>query len=175
MMLTGKHVRLEPLEQEDLEQTRLWANDRRLQQLMLRCLPVTRFDQQQWFERLARDESRLVLAVKSLSDGRHIGNTGFYHIDYIHRRAEFWILIGEPDCRGGGLGRDVTGLMLDFGFNSLNLNKIHLSVGSSNQAALALYQSLGFSLDGTLREHYFIAGRYVDVLMMSLLRGEYVT
>lgn len=171
-MLVRQNVRLVPLERRHLDATRAWANDPELRARILRVLPVGEQDQERWFDNLAANPSRLVFAVQERSEGVHLGNTGLYNIDFLHRRAEFWILIASAEHRGRGYGRAALGLMLDYGFDELNLNRVYLHVGADNAPAIALYEKAGFRPEGLLREHYFIQGRYVDVLVMSRLRKD---
>lgn len=170
-MLESGPISLRPITPDELEKTRAWANDLELRRLILRVGDVTPEDQLRWYERLQADASRQVFAV--FEQGRHVGNTGLYHIDPAHRRAEFWILLGDEGCRGRGLGGTVLGLMLTHGFEELGLHKIFLHVGEGNLAARRLYERFGFRQESLLREHYLIEGAWVDVLGMSLLRSEY--
>jgi ribosomal protein S18 acetylase RimI-like enzyme len=51
------------------------------------------------------------------------------------------------------------------------MRKLSLRVLSTNQAAISLYERLGFAREGELREEFLINGRYVaDVLMAKHLR-----
>jgi len=170
MLRTGDLV-LRPIAAGEQDQTRAWANDPALQRLILRAGEVTPEDQRRWFERLQADPSRQVFAV--LEKGLHVGNTGFYHLDRTHRRAEFWILIGRPEARGRGLGGAALRLMLGHGFGALGLHKICLHVGEGNAPAIRLYEKFGFRRESLLREHYLIEGAWVNVIGMSLLRSEY--
>jgi ribosomal protein S18 acetylase RimI-like enzyme len=45
--------------------------------------------------------------------------------------------------------------------------KLSLRVLSTNEAALRLYERLGFRREGTLREEFLINGRYVDDVLMA--------
>jgi ribosomal protein S18 acetylase RimI-like enzyme len=45
--------------------------------------------------------------------------------------------------------------------------KLSLRVLSTNDAALRLYERLGFRREGTLREEFLIDGRYVDDVLMA--------
>lgn len=170
-MMQAGDVHLRPISEAELEQTRAWANDPELRRLILRVGEVTCADQQRWFERLQADGTRQVYAV--IEAGRHVGNTGFYHWDRVHGRAEFWILLGHGSSRGRGLGGVVLRLMLAHGFNTLGLNKIFLHVGEDNLPALRLYDKFGFRRESLLREHYLLEDAWVNVLGLSLLRSEY--
>lgn len=170
-MLESGPLILKPISPDELEQTRIWANDPELKRLILRSGDVTSEDQCRWFERLQVDESRQIFAV--FEGGQHVGNTGLYHIDCIHGRAEFWILLGHAPSRGKGLGKLVLRLMLEHGFGTMGLHKIFLHVGEGNLVAQRLYEKFGFRRESLLREHYLIEGAWVNVLGMSLLRSEY--
>lgn len=172
-MLIGKHLRLAPLAAAHLANTMQWANDRELNVDIMRVLPVSENDQERWYEELCRDPGKIVFAVHLLSNDAHIGNCGFYHLDCLHRRAELWLLIGEKSCHGKGYGREIGQQMIAFGFDSLNLNRIFLHVREDHVAAVRLYDSLGLQREGVLREHYFLRGKYVNVLLMSIMRKEY--
>ena len=174
-MLKGEHLSLIPFAEKNLDQTRQWANDQEICGGILRVLPVTEYDQEQWFVNLCHDLSKIVLSVHLLENEKHVGNSGFYDIDYLHRRAELWMLIGEKTCWGKGYGKQIVQLMLSYGFDSLNLNRIFLHVRHDHPRAVKLYENAGFKAEGVLREQYFMQGKYVNVLVMSILRSDYDT
>ncbi|MCK4825512.1 GNAT family N-acetyltransferase, partial [bacterium] len=147
-MLIGEKIRLLPLEREDLSKSRSWVNDTSLNSRILRVLPVTQVDQEKWYQDIVQDPSKIVFAIKTLNGEEHIGNTGLYHIDWIHRRAEFWILIGERDYWRRNIGLEVVSLMQQYAFKDLNLNKLYLNVGIDNKQAIALYKKLNFVQEG---------------------------
>lgn len=173
VMLNGKKIRLVSLSREDLPKARDWVNDSYLKARMLRVVPVSQEDQEKWYEDIVQDPSKIVFAIKTLNDGQHIGNTGLYHIDWTHRRAEFWILIGERSFWGQGIGSDVVSLMQQYAFETLNLNKLYVNVGIDNEAAIALYKKANFVHEGIMKEHYYIEGKWIDVVIMEILRSEF--
>ncbi len=162
---------MRPISEAELGQTLAWANDPELRRLILRVGEVSPEDQLRWFECLQTDHTRLVFAI--FRQGRHVGNTGFYHWDQAHGRAEFWVLLGHEPSRGQGLGSTTLKLMLGHGFGVLGLHKIFLHVGEENIPAQRLYEKFGFQRESLLREHYLIEGAWLNVVGMSLLRSEY--
>jgi RimJ/RimL family protein N-acetyltransferase len=170
-MLLGEKIKLLPLEKEDLPKSRQWVNDKYLNSKMLRVLPVSKLDQEGWYQDVVQNPSKIVFAIKTKDGEEHVGNTGFYHIDWIHRRAEFWILIGERSFWSKGIGAEVVSLMQDYAFKNLNLNKVYLNVGEDNKEAIDLYTKSGFVQEGILKEHYFIEGKYLDIITMAVLRS----
>ena len=82
-------------------------------------------------------------------------------------------MIGEPECRGLGYGTEATCLMLDFAFESLNLNRVQLGVFVDNEAGIRAYEKAGFTREGVAREHSFAGGRYVDQAVYAILARDY--
>lgn len=105
--------------------------------------------------------------------GRPIGVVGLYLIQWICRRGEFRILIGDDEGRGRGYGTEAARLILDYGFNNLNLETIYLGVNTENAGAKRSYEKAGFRPEGVRRKLVYRNARYYDVLMMSILREEW--
>lgn len=171
--LSGTKVRLVPLAEEHLARSLVWVNDPYIMSCVLRVTSVTWDDQRQWYAAILSNPAKMVYAILRTSDGLHIGNTGLYNIDLSHRRAEFWIYIGDPDSRGTGAASETLGLMKAFAFEHLGLGRLYLHVGLDNLPARCLYSRHGFKEEGVLRHHYIIGGMPVDVAVMSQLEHEY--
>lgn len=95
-------------------------------------------------------------------------------IDHRVRKAEFAILLGDRSVQGVGLGRELTRFALRYGFQEQNLSRISLDVLESNERAIRLYHALGFKDEGRLRQAQYKNGRYLDVVLMAVLREEWV-
>ena len=66
-------------------------------------------------------------------------------IDYLKRTAWLGIMIGDPEFRGRGYGREAMQEVLNYLFNSLKLKEVFLGVDLKNFDAISLYETLGFS------------------------------
>jgi RimJ/RimL family protein N-acetyltransferase len=130
-------------------------------------------DLQRWVEYHSQRKDELLWVIAREDDDRCIGHIGLYQIDHRIRSAEFAIMIGDRSEWGKGVGRTLTKFVLNYGFDELNLNRIHLTALSTNERALRLYRSLGFKHEGTMRQAQYKGGKYIDVIAMGLLREEY--
>lgn len=101
-----------------------------------------------------------------------IGLVELIEIDYIHRSAEFQIII-TPEHQGKGYAQTLINKALDYSFTILNLHKIYLLVASENAKAIHLYQKTGFIEEGHLVQEFFINGEYQDVKRMYILQDTY--
>lgn len=172
MQLIGPNVRLVPIGPDHLETARQWVNDPEVAERVLRCLPVHPRDQQRWYETAVDRPDRFVFAIETLADGRHIGTTGLYHVDWIHRRAEFWIIIGPREARGRGFGTEAAKLIVGYAFDSLNLHKVYAHADEANAPALSAFRKAGFRDEALLQQEYYIRGRYHNIRRLCVFRED---
>ena len=112
-------------------------------------------------------------AIILLKNDELIGNCSIYRENDNVRVAEIGIFIGDEKFRNNGYGQEALNLLLDYGFNYLNLNSIYLNVFSFNDIAINCYKKIGFKEAGRLRENYFLNGKYYDVVYMDILKREF--
>jgi RimJ/RimL family protein N-acetyltransferase len=93
---------------------------------------------------------------------------------FLDRYAMLGLVIGRKDYWGKGLGTEAVRLLCRYAFDELNLHRVALSTYAINERGVRLYTRVGFKIEGRKREHAFIEGRYVDEVLMGLLRGEIV-
>ena len=103
-------------------------------------------------------------------DDRPIGTIKLGGIHWVHRHAEFGIMIGAKDLWGQGYGTDAGRLVLEYAFRRLNLHKVFLGVAADHESAIRSYARLGFREEGTSTEYMYVDGRYRDALFMGITR-----
>jgi RimJ/RimL family protein N-acetyltransferase len=95
------------------------------------------------------------------------------NVDQPHRAAQLNRVLVAPERRGHGVGASMLAAVLEQGFGELALHRIGLRVYDSNEAALALYRSLGFRVEGHLRETTSTSYGFLSAYEMSLLEDEW--
>ena len=63
--------------------------------------------------------------------------------------------------------------IIEYGFKTMNLNRIEACIGPANIASQNLVKKFGFSREGYLRQHYIRNEEIQDSLIFSLLKEEY--
>ena len=106
--------------------------------------------------------------------GVRIGLVELVEITYIHRRAEFQIIIA-PDFQGKGFAKMITLQALDYAFRVLNLNKVYLIVSTENSVAHHVYLECGFKEEGTLIDEFFVDGHYQNAVRMYRLQSDFIS
>jgi len=172
-MLSGQHIYLGPLTSEALPLLHAWINDREQVLFNAAYKPVSDGAHRQWFEAISKREDVRIFTVRMLQCDKLIGSCQLRHIDPIHRSAELQIRIGDIDERDHGYGTEALHLLLDFAFRDMNLHRVCVRVFSHNARALRAYEKVGFVKEGLLRQAAHIDGRYVDIVVMSVLRSEH--
>ena len=77
----------------------------------------------------------------------------------------------HDEWQGKGIGAALMRAGLDLADNWLNLTRIELEVFADNEPAIRLYERFGFEREGTLRQHAFRDGLYIDSYVMARLRS----
>lgn len=113
-------------------------------------------------EYLGRDSTWIYVAEES---GVAIGFTILSKDSATSGQAEFRIAL-NPDYLGQGLGKKLTLMTLEKGFQEFGLQKIYLIVRKSNPRARRLYDSCGFMETGECRKE--IQGIMVDLFEMAI-------
>ena len=105
--------------------------------------------------------------------GEKLGLVQLVYIDYIHRKAEFTIMI-DPEHQGHGYASIATRLAIDYAFCVLNLHKLYLFVDEVNEKASHIYKKVGFQVEATLKDEFFVNGKYHNAVIMSMFQRDYV-
>lgn len=82
-------------------------------------------------------------------------------------------MIGDKSAWNQGCGSEATHLMLQHGFENLNLHRIYLRVYQNNPRAIRAYEKVGYIHEGRMRQAIYKNGKFEDVLLMSVLRSEW--
>jgi len=176
-MLKGERITLGPVKKEYIESYLKWFNDPEITQYLSMFRPFTRMMEEDWIENLKNRDDTIVFAVLIHEDNnveKLIGNCGLHAIDWKNRVAEVGITLGEKEYQSKGYGTEAMELLLDYGFKTVNLNRIQLRVYEFNSMAINSYNKIGFVEEGRMRQAIFINGEYHDIIFMSILQEEWL-
>lgn len=176
-MIYGERVRLRGIERTDLPLFVAWLNDPEVRENLLMQIPLSQAMEDNWFENMLKrppEEHPLLIEARQGDKWVPVGNCGLFGIHWSVRSAEVGIFIGEKALWNQGYGTEAMRLLLRHGFETLNLNRIRLRVYETNPRAVRSYEKAGFTLEGRERQGMYKDGRYIDVLLMSILRSEWM-
>lgn len=168
--LVGKSLYLRGLEKSDLEGNWLqWFNDKQVTKYMYNgTYPSTYEGHFEFYQSVCvNNKNHLVLAIIDKADDKHVGNLGLHQINWLYRRAEIGIVVGERSAWGKGLGTEATKLIIDHGFRRLNLHKIIARTESENKGAIRMFERAGFQVEAELKDEIMRDGRFFPVTYLG--------
>jgi RimJ/RimL family protein N-acetyltransferase len=171
--LIGPTVYLRPLEREDAPVVQAWINDPEVTRTLRMHRPVSLRAEETILDRISQSTEDVALMIVRRDVDQPVGVTGFHKLDFKNRHAEFGIAVGDKQTWGMGLGTEATFLMVQYAFETLNLNRVALQVYEYNVRGLRAYEKVGFRQEGVLRQENYREGRYWDTILMAILRQEW--
>ena len=172
--LIGTKCYLSPCSQEDAQLWTKWDNDLEIA-IPLGDEAYTVFSLEK-MQNIVNDVSKQqsqVFSIVDLETDSSIGRCMLFNLDRVNRQAALGIVIGEKEYWGKGFGQDAAKLLLDYGFNLLNLNNIMLGTYSFNERAQACFRKLGFKEIGKRRQARIINMKKYDLILMDMLAEEF--
>lgn len=112
------------------------------------------------------------LVVERRRDGKVIGTVLLFKHDAGSARLEIGYVIGSAHWRQG-YAREALQAVCAQAFGPLGIRRIEAEVNPANTASDALLQSLGFVLEGRLRQRWIAKGQTYDTLLYGCLVDEW--
>ncbi|SDS43231.1 GNAT family N-acetyltransferase [Winogradskyella sediminis] len=176
-MIKGKKVGLRALEKEDLKFLRDWRNKADFRRNFREVRELSLTDQEKWFESIQNTKHiNFMFTIVDIETNEPIGAAGLLYINWINRSADFSFYIGKDDTYidDKEVSIEATKLLIDYGFNSLNLNKIWMELYEFDTRKINFFtKNYNFKQDGLLRQNCFEDGKYWDSYIISLLKSDY--
>ena len=84
--------------------------------------------------------------------------------------GEINMIVTAARHQGKGVGRAMMQAMVDFADDWLGLTRLGLVVWTTNAHAIRLYESFGFTIEGTMPAFVFGGGKFIDAYMMGRVK-----
>ena len=109
--------------------------------------------------------------IQHLGDGVIIGGCAFHEVSAMHARGEIGYALARKYW-GQGLMTEAVRAMLDYGFNTLQLNRIEARCDVENAGSWRVMEKVGMKFEGVLRQNIMLHGRARDARMYAILRED---
>lgn len=182
MELVGELIQLRALEPADLKRLYKWENDSSIWSVSGTLVPFSKFVLEEFVNQAHQDiytnkQLRLMIDLRYFDDEedltgqvRSIGCVDLFEFDPKNKRAGVGILIADKAVRGKGYATEALHLVIDYGFNILDLHQIYSNVRVDNESSVALFKKLGFEITGLKQDWVYDHGRFHDEYTMQLIR-----
>jgi ribosomal-protein-serine acetyltransferase len=105
-------------------------------------------------------------------DGEFAGGIGCHVIDWANRHCSigYWL---DAAHQGNGIVTRCCAAMLDYLFDELGLHRVVIECGTANTRSCAIPARLRFTREGIKREAEWVGGRWLDLIVWSMIDGEW--
>ena len=107
-------------------------------------------------------------AVIEMESGECIGQIAYFLVDQSGSWGEIEYAIGTA-YQGKGFATEATKAVIDYGFKNIGFHKVQICVRPSNIKSKRVIEKCGFEYEGTLRDYFFIDGKYEGRMYYSLI------
>lgn len=121
--------------------------------------------------RRAEEDLAAVFAIDLRDQFQLLGAVGL-ELELPHRRAELGYWIGVPYW-GNGYATEAARAVVRYGFDGLNLNRIHAAHFSHNPASAQVLRKIGMLPEGRLRNHVLKWEQFHDLELYGMLRADF--
>lgn len=125
-------------------------------------------EQMDYFENLYSQKTGIWWKITDREKGEALGAIGMNNYQQQHNRAEigYWLL---PEHWGRGIITEALEAMVAYLFKEWRLHRIEAVVEAGNRNSSKVLERAGFVYEGTLRDCEIKHGKYISLLMFSLL------
>jgi len=166
VFLEGEKVTLRTMEEEDAGIFTEIVNDSEVRKYLAIRKPMSKSDEEEFIDNLSEDNIHLSI----YAEDELIGNIVLKEKE--EGVGELGIMI-RPDHHGNGYGTEASKLLITHGFQQLRFHRIYARVYANNEKSKAVWEKLGFTEEGLMREHIFVDGEFVDAHIYGLLEHEW--
>jgi RimJ/RimL family protein N-acetyltransferase len=170
--LASDDVTLRTIEEGDLPFLRDTINDPAVRRYLGSRGPYNLAQEEAFFENVVSADDDLNLLV--CAGGEPAGTIGLHPLNPVEGSSEIGIFLSE-EYWGRGLGTEASHLVTDYAFRERAHHRVTARVIEGNAASRALWETLGFRQEATMRDAAFRDGEYVDTYLYAVLREEWLS
>ncbi|PXY40825.1 N-acetyltransferase [Flavobacterium cheongpyeongense] len=106
---------------------------------------------------------------------KYAGSTRFYDINLEYKTLQLGYTWYGSAFRGTGLNKHCKFLLLQFAFETLEIERVEFRADNNNKRSIAAMKSIGCKVEGVLRSHMptIENGIRRDSIVLSILRNEW--
>lgn len=171
--LIGDSCYLSPIREEDASMFAEWRNDTEVSIPRGEAQLIGSIDRVKHDLDTMLQEDVHIYTILSASADEPVGWVALDDLDHHNSRATLDYAIAVNARLIKGIEHETIRLILDYGFNILNLNSILAIAPSWNGHSLDVFREAGFTEIGRLRETRIIGGQYYDEVWLDLLHDEF--
>lgn len=175
-MINGERIYLRLPEMSDLDRLHTLRNQEENWTFLKQYRPMSKEESVEWIKKATEkaqnmSDYKFVIVDKEINEV--IGVANLNDVNFINRNTMASIIVMN-EFQNRSYGTEALKLLLDFAFNSLNLELVIIDAISLNDRSIKVYEEkLKFKREGQLRNRFYKNGNYHEHVYFSMNRKEY--
>jgi RimJ/RimL family protein N-acetyltransferase len=174
--LQGRHVRIEPMAEDHLDELLAASADGELWNLWYTSVPDAT-SMKAWIAAALKqreDAGAMPFVIRRADDQRVVGATRYFNVAAEHRRLEIGHTFYSRSVQRTAVNTESKLLLLTHAFEKLRCLGVELRTHFMNQSSRRAIERLGARLDGVLRSHQVMPdGSLRDTCVYSIIDHEW--
>lgn len=170
VFLEGDKINLRTVEKEDLKFLRDNINNPGVRTFLTIRKPQNLSQERNFYENIISNDKDVHLAI--CQDEDIVGIVSLEEDQDEVSVAEIGIWI-DPEHHRNSYGTEAAKLITTYGFNTLNYHRIIARAYGSNTGSQKIWEKLGFTKEGELREQVYREGEFEDTYLYGVLKDEW--
>jgi UDP-4-amino-4,6-dideoxy-N-acetyl-beta-L-altrosamine N-acetyltransferase len=168
-MINGKICNLKKINLNHAREIFKWRKSRNVQKYFPSKIDNNFQKHLKWIKKYIKSKFNHYFIIETKSKN-NIGLCYLIDIDKTNNKAEFGFYLAEKKFYGLGYAIEAEFLILEYGFQKLRLNKIYCESLEINSRVFNIHKKFGFKIDGIKREDILKNGKYLNIILMSVLK-----
>ena len=166
-------VSIERISQGDMASLRQWRNDPEVTRWGYSNHVISEEEHKAWFDNMLADSSKMYWKI--VVDGIAVGATFLTGISDQGSTCEWGMYLADVDVRGKGVAQAACALSFRYAFNELDLEVVNCEAFAQNEAAIGLYESVGYVRTGAQTNAVKRGDEMLSVVTLELTRESWNT
>ncbi|MGG4491059.1 GNAT family N-acetyltransferase [Metabacillus idriensis] len=128
-------------------------------------------DEIKWYQSIYKGGTGIRWGITLKDVDKVIGSCGFLNMSAKHYRAEIGFELSK-DYWGKGIAGEALEAVVKYGYDHLQLERIEALIEPANFPSQKVVEKQGFRREGLLRHYEFTCGKFDDLYMYSLIKGD---
>lgn len=151
--IKGKNISLYTIEENNIEQIRIWRNQKEVKDYFIYDKTISKEQQIKWYKKYSENSNDYMFMIYNHKINKNIGCISMLNYNTDNKSIEIGrVFIGDLDNRNKGYGIEALKLICKLAYKIYDLNKIFLEVISTNKIAIKTYEKVGFTINDTINK-----------------------
>jgi RimJ/RimL family protein N-acetyltransferase len=128
---------------------------------------------EQWLARFAADPDLYTEAIIDNELGQPVGSASFMRVDQANGVIEIGNIFLGPVLQRTAAATEALSLMMGHAFDDLGYRRLEWKCDAANARSMRAAERLGFTYEGTFRQHRIVKGRNRDTAWFSIIDVEW--